>query len=264
MPARWGQNFLTDAAWIRRVADAVEPRAGEHVIEIGGGRGEVSARLAASGCRLTIIEIDPRLAVGLQTRFAGQERVRVIAGDVLTLDWAELAAGTAPRTQPRLFGNLPYYITGPIFLRLFRQVELFGDATFMVQREIAERLTAAPGAGYGRLSAAAQFFCEPRRLFDLPPGAFRPQPKVWSSLVALAPAVLPEGEHRKRERFLEFLRLAFGQKRKRLVNNLKAGLPVASITAAMREAGIAPGARAEECGVGALWQLFQTLSAFQL
>lgn len=274
MPAHWGQNFLTDAAWRRRVAAAVAPQGGEHIIEIGGGGGGVSAILAAAGCRLTIVEIDPRLTAGLQSRFAGEERVRVVGGDILALDWRELAAGTEPRgssgaaapreRKPRLFGNLPYYITGPILLRFFRHVEFFRDATFMVQREIAERLTAAPGPDYGRLSAAAQFFCQPRRLFDLPPGAFRPRPQVWSSLVAMAPAEPPPGGQEAREAFLDFLRLAFGQKRKRLVNNLKTGWPMAGIERAMAEARMAPGCRAEEYGAEALWRLFQALDAIHL
>lgn len=262
MPTRWGQNFLADPAWIARVAGAVGPAEGEPIIEIGGGLGGVSALLAARGCRLTIVEIDPRLAAGLRSRFAGLETVRVIAADVLALDWAELASGSAD-SQPRLFGNLPYYITGPILLRFFRQVELFRGGVFMVQREIAERLTATSGPEYGGLSAAAQFFCQPTRLFDVPPGAFRPQPQVWSSLVEMAPAEAASSPGEERERFLDFLRLAFGQKRKLLANNLKARHAPSHLAAAMAAAGIPAGARAEECPPRRLWRLFRALDTFQ-
>lgn len=258
MPARWGQNFLADPAWRRRVALALAPEPQHQILEIGGGNGELSALLAGSGCGLTIVEMDPELASALTARFAGVQRVRVIAADILSLDWAALAPAPAAW---RLFGNLPYYISGPILGRFFRNVDRFTDATFMVQREIAARLTAAPGPNYGRLSAAAQFFCRPRQFFEVPPGAFRPRPKVWSSLVALPVAGGPALAPAERDRFLNFLRLAFSQKRKRLANNLKPGYPAARIAAAMAETGLAPPARAEECPAATLWRLFRALVA---
>lgn len=257
MPARWGQNFLADAAWRQRVAAAVAPQSTEALLEIGGGSGDLSALLAASGCRLTIVEIDPLLASRLGERFAGQSAVRVSHGDILALDWNRLAVPPGPW---RLFGNLPYYITGPILFRYFRHAELFRGAMVMVQKEIADRLTAAPGPEFGRLSAAAQCFCRPHRMFDLPPGAFRPQPKVWSSLVMLKPTeTLPAPA--EREAFLSFLRVAFAQKRKRLGNNLRAIYSPATVAAALAEANLDAGARAEQCTVETLWRLFQQVQS---
>ncbi len=257
MPARWGQNFLADAAWRQRVAAAVAPQSGEALLEIGGGNGDLSALLAAGGCRLTIVEIDPLLAARLGERFASQNAVQVRHGDILALDWSQLAAPPGPW---RLFGNLPYYITGPILFRYFRQVELFRDATVMVQKEIADRLTAVPGPEFGRLSAAAQFFCRPHRMFDLPPGAFRPQPKVWSSLVKLEPAeMLPAPA--ERQAFLSFLRVAFAQKRKRLGNNLKTIYSASTVAAALADAHLDANARAEQCTVETLWRLFQRVQS---
>ncbi len=256
MPAPWGQHFLADAAWRERVAGAVGAREEENLVEIGGGTGELSALVAGSGCQLTVVEIDPALAAGLRQRFAGQDRVQVLQADILALDWRALAAPPGPC---RLFGNLPYYITAPILLRYFRCRELFCGATVMVQQEIAARLTAVPGPGFGRLSAAAQFFSHPVRLFDLPPGAFHPRPQVWSSLVRLEPVDPPTTETKAREAFLTFLRLAFAQKRKRLANNLKAAYSPTAIPAAFAACGLAAGVRAEQCPAPTLWRLFRAL-----
>lgn len=207
MKAPRGQNFLHQPAWLERVAAAIGPA--DTLIEIGGGPGNLTALLARQTRRLLVIESDAALAQGLAA--AGYD---VIAGDVLATDLTALAGGAPVRVA----GNLPYYITSPILLHLFRHAASITDATVMVQREVAERLAAQPGTrAFGLLTATAQFYA-PRiaRLFDLPPGAFRPAPQVHSSLVRLEFA--PQGEALDVDEagFMAFLRLAFAQKRKQL------------------------------------------------
>lgn len=258
MRARLGQNLLVAPAWQRRVAEAVAAQPDDLILEIGGGRGDVSARLAATGCRLMIVELDPALAAGLRRRFAGQARVEVVEQDILEFDFAALGEGG----RRRVFGNLPYYITSPILFRLFAAAALFSDATLMMQKEVAARVAARPGSrDFGLLSAMAQLHARARKLFDVPPGAFRPVPQVTSTLLRLefiAPLAAPGAETAA---FHGFLRAAFAHKRKRLSANLRALAAPPAIAAAFARLGLAPDTRAEQCGVEALLALFRALSA---
>jgi len=239
-----GQNFLQQASWLQRVAEAVGPA--EALLEIGGGPGGLSDFLAAQAKRFWVVESDARLAAGLRARFPG-----TLESDVLEVDLTALAqrAGVA---QWRVAGNLPYYITSPILLHLFRHAARISDATLMVQREVGERLVAEPGTrAYGLLSATTQFYARPRRLFNLPPGAFRPAPKVHSSLLRLefAPHAADLGVDAAE--FMAFLRRAFAHKRKQLASYL--GDPA--------RAGLDPRARAEELGLQELAALMRTVKA---
>lgn len=217
MKAPRGQNFLYQASWLRRVAEAVGDS--ERLLEIGGGPGGLTALLAPRTRQFWVVEYDAGLAAGLRQRFGAQ----VIEADVLGLDLGALCPG-----QPlRVAGNLPYYITSPILLHLFRHAAAIADATVMVQREVAERLVATPGTrAFGLLAATTQFYCRPQRLFDLPPGAFRPAPRVHSTLVRLDFAPQAEALGVEEAAFMRFLRLAFGQKRKQLGKRL--GLDLAA------------------------------------
>ncbi|MGH9486529.1 MAG: 16S rRNA (adenine(1518)-N(6)/adenine(1519)-N(6))-dimethyltransferase RsmA [Terriglobales bacterium] len=220
-----GQNFLYQDAWLRRVAAAVGPAAA--VLEIGGGPGGLSKLLAETSERLWVAEVDAALAAELRAKLP--DNAEVIAGDVLDIDLGALARKHAV-ARWRVAGNLPYYITSPILLHLFRHAGCIADATLMVQREVGERLTAVPGSrAFGLLSATAQFHARVERLFDVPPGAFRPAPKVHSTLVRLTMAPQAEGLGVETKPFLEFLRRGFGQKRKQLASYLadpaRAGLP---------------------------------------
>lgn len=262
MRPRLGQNFLVAPNWQRRVAEAVGAAPDDHIIEIGGGRGDISALLAASGCQLTIVELDAALAGKLRTRFAGP-RVRVVEGDILAADLTSLAAAV-PAARRRVFGNLPYYVTSPILFHLFAAAASFTDATLMMQKEVATRVTSPPGRpSFGLLSAVCQLHASPRRLFDLPPGAFRPAPKVTSTLLRfdfIAPLTGPGAET---EAFHAFLRAAFAHKRKRLAGNLGALAPPERVSAAMAALGLSINTRAEECAVPRLIALFRALQAVQ-
>ncbi len=216
-----GQNFLYQDAWLRKVAQAVG--ASRALVEIGGGPGGLTALLAEQSARLWVIEQDAQLAEGLRRRFAAVSQVTVIEADVLQVSFAALAAeagealtGAGPRTV-RVAGNLPYYITSPILLLLFREAAHISDATVMVQKEYAERMLAAPGGrGFGLLAATTRFYARAERLFDLPPGAFRPAPKVHSTLLRLEMAPQGEALGVDERGFMEFLRGVFRHKRKQL------------------------------------------------
>ncbi|HUX68814.1 MAG TPA: 16S rRNA (adenine(1518)-N(6)/adenine(1519)-N(6))-dimethyltransferase RsmA [Terriglobales bacterium] len=244
MRAPKGQNFLYQAGWQRRVAAAVGPSA--RLLEIGGGPGGLSALLAEQSQRFWVVESDPRLAQGLRERFGQRPGVTVIEADILQVDLSAVAGGE----RLRVAGNLPYYITSPILLHLYRHAAAIEDATVMVQREVADRLVAGPGTrAFGLLTATTQLYARARRLFDLPPGAFRPAPQVHSSLVRLdfAPRAAELGV--EAAPFLAFLRRAFAHKRKQLAGYLvdpaRAGLPAR--------------ARAEELGLEQLARLYRLM-----
>ncbi len=245
MRAPKGQNFLYQEAWLRKVAQAVG--AGRALVEVGGGPGGLTALLAEESGRLWVIEQDARLAEGLRRRFADVTRVTVIEADVLEVSFAALAREAG---EPiRVAGNLPYYITSPILLHLFRQAAHLTDATVMVQKEYAERMLAAPGGrGFGLLAATTQFYARAQRLFDLPPGAFRPAPQVHSTLLRLEMA--PQGEALGVDEggFMVFLRRAFQHKRKQLGSVLGAA------------AGEAAKARAETLTLEQLAEVYRSMA----
>ena len=240
-----GQNFILDLNLTRRIARAAGPLDEASVIEIGPGPGGLTRALLAEGARRVIaIERDPRCldALGeLALRYPG--RLELVAGDALALDPSTLCA--PPR---KIVANLPYNIATALLLRWLDRIGDFESLTLMFQREVAQRLVAAPrSAAYGRLSVLVQWLTEPRILFDLPPRAFVPPPKVTSSVVLLMPRASPLAPASKP--VLERVTAAaFGQRRKMLRSSLKTlGVPVESLLA---QAAIAPTARAEELSVG--------------
>jgi 16S rRNA (adenine1518-N6/adenine1519-N6)-dimethyltransferase len=251
---RLGQHFLASAAWRARILEALAPRAKDTWLEIGAGAGEMTLELAPRVGRLVAIELDERLIEKLRRATAGLKHVEVVAGDVLKLD---LAALGGPRFK--VYGNLPYYITSPILTRVFDQAERIEEIAVVVQLEVAERLAARPGRrAYGYLSVLAQLYSQPEIVLRIPPGAFRPAPRVSSALVRMRMA----GERRaitmdREKPFLAFVQAAFAQKRKTVLNNLRAFLPAAEAARALREAGIPLRARAEELTIAQLVELFQ-------
>ncbi|MCX6617714.1 MAG: 16S rRNA (adenine(1518)-N(6)/adenine(1519)-N(6))-dimethyltransferase RsmA [Acidobacteria bacterium] len=260
MPRRLGQHFLADRRVLARIADSVALDTECLVIEIGAGRGALTELMAARAGLVIAVEVDPPLAALLRQKFGGSSRVRVVEADILQLDLRRLAAETGFR-RAKAAGNLPYYITSPILLRLFEFSGLFEDLTVMVQREVAERLAAAPQSrDYGLLSVTAQYYTCPELLFCIPPGAFRPPPRVDSALVRMA--VAPRGGElgiRDEAAFFRFLRACFQQKRKTLVNNLKRLPAIRQVTAALESLGLSGFARAEELSLEQLASLFSVL-----
>jgi 16S rRNA (adenine1518-N6/adenine1519-N6)-dimethyltransferase len=257
-----GQNFLLDtqAAW--RIVAALGEIAGRTVVEIGPGRGAITGALAAQAGRVLAVELDHELASGLRTRFK-PDRVTVVEQDVLQFDFAAAAAQAGERLG--VAGNLPYHITSPILFKLAASHAALELAVLMVQREVADRVTAAPGSrDYGLLTVTIQMYGQVERLFTLPPSAFSPRPQVHSTVFRwrFAPrfADLDVAE----AGFLRFLRQVFAQKRKTLANNLRAaGFAPSVAAAALAGAGIDAQARAEAVPVQALAALWRGLEEEQ-
>jgi 16S rRNA (adenine1518-N6/adenine1519-N6)-dimethyltransferase len=253
-----GQNFLVDAPAVERIVAALGDLSGRTVAEIGPGCGAMTGALAARAGRVVAIEFDRELAAGLRGQF-NPEQVTVVEQDVLQFDFA--AAAAAAGGPLRVVGNLPFYITSPILLKLAANHAALETAVLMVQREVADRVTAAPGSrDYGLLSVTVQMYGPAEQLFTLPPSAFSPPPNVHSTVFRwrFAPRIKELGVDEGS--FLRFLRQAFAQKRKTLNNNLRAaGVAPAVAADALTSAGIAAQARAEAVPVEALAALWRAL-----
>jgi 16S rRNA (adenine1518-N6/adenine1519-N6)-dimethyltransferase len=268
-PAPLGQNFLGDPAWRKRIADTLPIRAGDTWIEIGAGHGEMTEFLAKRATSVIAIELDAQLAAGLRKRITEWPNVTLVESDVLVADLAQLA-GAAPF---RVYGNIPYYITSPILHRVFELERHPISAHFVMQLEVAERLVSPPShREYGYLYVATQFYSTPEITLKIPPGAFRPPPKVDSALVALNfPGVGAKLGVSDPSAFMEFVQICFAQKRKTLTNNLRAKFSTpksskktlpghsssAHIAETLRAAEISQTARAEELTVEQLYKLFR-------
>lgn len=228
---RFGQHFLTDRHYLRRIVEAIAPRSGDAMLEIGPGTGLLTAELAAVVRPLHVVEIDRDLAGELRRRFPSGEVV-VHEGDVLELD---LAALPAPL---RVVGNLPYNVSTPILFRMEENAARIRDCTFLLQKEVVERMVASPGTPqYGRLSVMLQSRFSMADVLEVPPGAFTPPPKVDSAVVRMRPL----GEDRPRARdeglFRAIVAAAFSQRRKTLRNAARAVVPPAAYEAAAIDAG---------------------------
>jgi 16S rRNA (adenine1518-N6/adenine1519-N6)-dimethyltransferase len=243
---RWGQNFLVDSSAADRIVAAAAISPGETVVEIGPGDGALTRRLAAAGARLVAVEIDPRRAEALARELAPLPNVAIETGDALsTTIGARLAARGLP-APAAVVGNLPYNVATPILRSAIREREAVSRIVATVQREVARRLVARPGdEDYGYLSVYTAFFAEGEVLFDLQPGAFRPSPKVVSSVVRLRPKKPPvEGE--RLASLLDVVSRGFRSRRKTLANALasEGGRPFWE--AALAAIGKRPSTRAEE------------------
>ena len=266
-----GQHFLVDTAAPMRIVEALGEISQATVLEIGPGRGVLTSLLAKRARRLIAIEIDRVLAAQLRMNFSQEPNVEIIEGDVLAIDFHTLFGPKPGSTRPginhvpeavRVVGNLPYFITSDILLRLFEFRQYFDTIVLMVQREVAERLSAAPGRSeYGLLSATAQLYSRVEKLFTLPPDAFSPPPKVDSTVVRLRMAPKIDSLRVAEGPFIDFLKLSFGQKRKTLWNNLKSQYAPAVLRAALEKAGVKPTVRAEALSLEKTAALFRALSA---
>lgn len=245
-----GQHFLNRASILDRIADAACPRPEPLVIEIGPGEGSLTVHLMERAARIVAIEVDAALAERLRARFAGHGHFEVVHADVLDLDLAQWGPAV-------VVGNLPYYITSPILDRVLTMGPNLRRAVFLMQKEVADRLSAQPGCrDYGFLTVRTRFRAWARTLFHVPPSAFSPPPKVESAVVQLDPRApdqaLPVGDA---ERFLEFVGLCFRQKRKTIRNNLAGAFPREAVDAC-REAGL----RAEQLTIDEFADLYQRLA----
>ncbi|THF65870.1 16S rRNA (adenine(1518)-N(6)/adenine(1519)-N(6))-dimethyltransferase RsmA [Pseudothauera nasutitermitis] len=239
---RFGQNFLSDPNIIRKIVEAIRPQADDRVVEIGPGLGALTEPLLERLAHLHVVEIDRDLIARLHERWPA-ERVTVHEGDALKFDFGALADGGKAL---RVVGNLPYNISTPLLFHLAGFAGAVRDMTFMLQKEVVMRMVAEPGSDeYGRLSVMLQYRFRMGRLFDVPPGAFRPAPKVMSSIVRMVP-LPPEALLADDEELLgRIVAAAFGQRRKTLRNTLRDYLGEADFAALGLDAGL----RAERLGV---------------
>lgn len=219
---RWGQHFLRDANTLRRIVDAIDPRPGEYMVEIGAGDGALTHLLLQRLGRLHAVEKDRRLAQRLVERYSPTDGLNVHRADALSFDFCRLAP--IGGSSLRLAGNLPYSISTPLLFRLRAQRDCIADMVFLLQSELVERLVARPGESeYGRLSLTMGAWCHVQRLFQVPPHVFSPPPRVHSTLVRLVPMSEPAIPVEDEAWFAELVRCAFTRRRK-ILRNALAGL----------------------------------------
>jgi 16S rRNA (adenine1518-N6/adenine1519-N6)-dimethyltransferase len=254
-----GQNFLHERGVIDRIVHAIDPRPGDAIVEIGPGQGALTFPLLDRHGALTAIEFDRDLHAPLLAAAREHGELRLIEGDVLGVDLTALAResnGTDGRI--RLVGNLPYNLSSPILFHALDHAAAIRDMHFMLQKEVVDRMAAPPGSKvYGRLSVMLQAFCAVTPLFTVPPGAFRPAPKVDSAVVRLVPRAADAIGICDRARFAAIVRAAFGQRRKTLRNALAGTVDADAIAAA----GLDPGARAEQLAVADFARLADPVGA---
>ena len=235
---RFGQNFLVDQNIIRRIVDAIAPKPGQTVVEIGPGLAALTAPLIERCGKMHVVEIDRDLVARLSERFG--DELTIHEGDALRFDFAALG------DDLRVVGNLPYNISTPLLFHLADAACHIRDMTFMLQKEVVERMVAAPDEeAYGRLSVMLQYRFYISKLFDVAPGCFRPVPKVVSAIVHLAPKPLEQLTANDEKLLGKIVTAAFGQRRKTLRNTLSEFLSGEDLTSL----GIDPGARGETLSV---------------
>ena len=270
-PPKLGQNFLTDQSAATRIIDALGDISSAVVMEIGPGRGILTDILVPRAKKLIAVEIDRMLAVQLRMRYAKTDHVEIVEGDFLAIDLNTLLGpkiGTIADRQhldlahAKVIGNLPYYITSDILLRLFSFHHLLDTIVVMVQREVADRIAANPGSrDYGLLTVTSQFYTDVENVFTLPPEAFSPPPAVHSSVLRMKVAPKATQLGVDPQKFISFLRLSFGQKRKTFFNNLRQAYDERRIKAALSDADLRPDVRAEAVSLEQLASVFRILRA---
>lgn len=264
-----GQNFLTDYSAAKRIVEALGDVSNRTVVEIGTGRGMLTDLLVRRARKVIGIELDHVLAAQMRMRYATLKNVEILESDFVTVEWTSMV-GRRPGplhdlrpTQPEtvdIVGNLPYYVTSDIVLRILEEHESIGRAVVMVQREVADRISAEPGSrDYGLLSATTQLFARAEKLFTLPPGAFDPPPLVHSSVLRLTMAPRLQELQVEAGPFLEMLKLAFAQKRKTLANNLKGRYDEKAIRSALKTAGARSDVRAEALPLEKMAAIYRAL-----
>lgn len=238
---RFGQNFLNDDYWIEKIASSIEPAPGENVFEIGPGQAALTRKLVARGGHITCVEIDRDLAAWLRTQFTA-DQMTLIEADALKVDWRALAQDK----KMRIAGNLPYNISSPLLFHLAKVSDCVVDQHFMLQKEVVGRMCAEPGSkSFGRLSVMLQWKYRMFKLFDVPPEAFTPAPKVMSSVVRMLPIANPAKVNA--DTLEHVVAAGFAMRRKTLRNCFSRWLGEDALVAC----GIAPDARAETVPVEA-------------
>lgn len=245
-----GQNFLIESWVPQDIADASGAGAGTGVLEIGPGIGPLTVQLARRADKVAAVELDRALLPILSETLAGCPNVTVVPGDVMKLDLPALVAQQFAGLTPLVCANLPYNITTPV-LTLLLESGLFASITVMIQREVAQRICAAPGTGdYGAFSVFCQYHAGTELLFEVPPESFLPVPKVTSAVLRLTPRPAPACVHDEK-RFFRVVRGAFGQRRKTLLNALTSAFPLSKddLRACIEAAGLPADVRGERLGI---------------
>ncbi|HEY1939595.1 MAG TPA: 16S rRNA (adenine(1518)-N(6)/adenine(1519)-N(6))-dimethyltransferase RsmA [Candidatus Angelobacter sp.] len=266
---RMGQNFLADVGAAEQIVNALGDASNSVVVEIGPGKGALTQVLARRAHRLIAVELDRMLATELRFKYRLQPNIEIIEADVLKLDFRTVLNRTIgplndlrplKPSRAHVVGNLPYYITSDILLRLFEFHDQFDVVVIMVQREVADRIAAVPGSrDYGLLSATAQLYTKVENLFTLPPDAFSPPPKVHSSVLRMTVAPRFNELQVNPQEFIGFLKTSFSMKRKTLFNNLKQDYDEKAIREALKEAGVRADIRAEALPVETSAAVFRQL-----
>jgi 16S rRNA (adenine1518-N6/adenine1519-N6)-dimethyltransferase len=264
-----GQNFLVDREAMQKIVDALGDISQATVMEIGPGKGALTDFIAVRAGRLIAVELDRVFSAQLRMRYARMPNVEVIEADILKTDIATMVGkrpGPLRDLRPsepiraRIVGNLPYYITSDILLKLFEAHRNIETIVIMVQLEVADRIAAKPGGSeYGLLSATAQLYGTVERLFKLPPEAFNPPPKVHSAVVRIKIDPQFEALQVDESGFFEYLKQSFGQKRKTLFNNLREQYDKEIVKQAMAKAKVAPDIRAEAVSLEKSAQIYRSL-----
>ena len=216
---RFGQNFLVDRGVVDRIIAAVQPTGDETIIEIGPGRGALTSRLLEKAGRVVAIEFDRELVPQLRDEFGEFANLALIEADALALDFCE---AIQPATTARVVANLPYNIATAILQRLIEQRRCISEMFLMLQREVVDRITAEPASSErGFLSVLVEAYCEAEKLFDVPPRAFRPAPKVWSTVVRLQVRPQIAADVKDEALLWKVVSAGFAQRRKTILNNLR-------------------------------------------
>ena len=254
-----GQHFLASPAVLRKIVGVIDPKPSDVLVEIGAGRGVLTAALAETAGRVIAVEKDERLIPTLESSMPAN--VEVVHADILTMDFRELSRRTGVPAL-RVVGNIPYSISSPLLFRVLDDREVFSDCIFLLQKEVADRITAGPGSkSYAPLGILLQNEFEARIAFMVAPGSFSPPPKVQSALLALRRRPVPLHPGAADDPFRAFLRAAFAERRKMLWNNLAHRSTPAALAAAYAVHGIARNARAEELSADILFALFRSLDS---
>jgi 16S rRNA (adenine1518-N6/adenine1519-N6)-dimethyltransferase len=266
-----GQHFLTDHHVARRIVDSVSPSRDEVVIEIGPGKGALTSLLAERSGWVFAVEIDPALVEELR-RAVQAENLTIVEADALEVDWEELIeegkSKLSRREQPhvRVVANLPYYISTPLIERLLSVGRRLFDMTLMLQKEVADRITSEPGGKeYGYLSVMVQYYSEAEKLFEVPASAFAPPPRVRSAVIRLRVRERAAVEVGDEVKFFKLVRAAFAQRRKTILNNLKAAAKTldvhTDVESALEAASIEPRRRAETLSLAEFAALYIELTS---
>ena len=243
-----GQNFLT-ADWVpRRIAEEAGVDRDAGVLEVGPGIGPLTEQLCLRAGKVLAVELDRRLKPILDRTVGHFDNLELRFADVMELDLAETVGEAFPGLRPMACANLPYYITSPILTRLL-EARAFDSVTVMIQKEVAQRICAAPGTGEGSaFTVFCHWYAEPRMLFDVPPSCFLPQPKVCSTVISLKTRQAPPCPVTDEALFFRVVRAAFAQRRKTLSNALASGFPALEkerVAAILADCGLSPTVRGE-------------------